>query len=87
MRISIAHGGRYEKRINGVLPLQKLSLKCGESKYNEAAQYIFENAGKHFDPLLVTHFKKIHHAFDKIWQTLKDEREEHSPYPVVRAVV
>ena len=73
--------------LTGVLPLQKLSLKCGESKYNEAAQYIFENAGKHFDPLLVTHFKKIHHAFDKIWQTLKDEQAEHSLTHEVRAVV
>ena len=58
-----------------------------ELSHDEAVQYIFENAGKHFDPLLVTHFKKIHHAFDRIWQTLKDEQEEHSPDSVPRAVV
>ena len=58
-----------------------------ELSHDEAVQYIFENAGKHFDPLLVTHFKKIHHAFDRIWQTLKDEEEEHSPDSVPRAVV
>ena len=61
-----------------------------ELSHDEAVQYIFENAGKHFDPLLVTPFKKIHHAFDRIWQTLKDEQdeqEEHSPDSVPRAVV
>ena len=58
-----------------------------EFSHDEAAQYIFDNAGKHFDPLLVTHFKKIHHAFDKIWQTLKDEQAEHSLTHEVRAVV
>ena len=58
-----------------------------ELSHDEAVQYIFDNAGKHFDPLLVTHFKKIHHAFDKIWQTLKDEQAEHSLTHEVRAVV
>ena len=48
-----------------------------ELSHDEAVQYIFENAGKHFDPLLVTHFKKIHHTFDRIWQTLKDDEAEH----------
>lgn len=48
-----------------------------ELSHDEAVQYIFDNAGKHFDPLLVMHFKKIHHAFDKIWQTLKDEQQGH----------
>ena len=58
-----------------------------ERSHDEAVQYIFENAGKHFDPLLVTHFKKIHHAFDRIWQTLKDDQDEHLSTAVAQAVV
>ena len=58
-----------------------------ELSHDEAVQYIFDNAGKHFDPLLVTHFKKIHHAFDKVWQTLKDEPKNRSPNSETRAVV
>ena len=53
--------------------------------HDETVQYIFDNAGKHFDPLLVTHFKKIHHAFDRVWQTLKDE-QEHSGEAASEAV-
>lgn len=55
--------------------------------HEESIQYIFENAGKHFDPLLVAHFKKIHRAFDEIWHTLEDEQEVHSPASESRAVV
>ena len=58
-----------------------------ERTHDYAVQYIFDNAGKHFDPLLVTHFKKIHHAFDKIWQTLKDEQRNHSPLHEMRILV
>ena len=58
-----------------------------ERTHDEAVQYIFENAGKHFDPLLVTHFKKIHHVFDKIWQNLKDEQHNHSPLHEMRILV
>ena len=55
--------------------------------HEETVQYIFENAGKHFDPLLVTHFKNIHHAFDKIWQTLKDEQDVRLDITDAQAVV
>ena len=55
--------------------------------HEETVQYIFENAGKHFDPLLVTHFKKIHHTFDRIWHTLKDDEAEHSNTEAAQAVV
>ena len=58
-----------------------------ERSHDEAVQYIFENAGKHFDPLLVTHFKKIHHAFDKVWQTLKDEQDEYPGTAIAQKVV
>lgn len=55
--------------------------------HDETVQYIFDNAGKHFDPLLVTHFKKIHHAFDKVWQTLKDEQDVRLDTTDAQAVV
>ena len=58
-----------------------------ELSHDEAIQYIFENAGKHFDPQLVAHFKDIHHVFNKVWQTLKDEDEGHSRASEDRAVV
>lgn len=58
-----------------------------ELSHNEAVQYIFDNAGKHFDPLLVMHFKKIHHAFDKVWQTLKDEQDEYPSTAIAQKVV
>ncbi|AIW88852.1 phosphohydrolase [Treponema sp. OMZ 838] len=58
-----------------------------ELSHDEAVQYIFENAGKHFDPQLVTYFKEIHHVFDKVWHTLKDDETEHSRVPEDRAVV
>ncbi|UTC51199.1 HD-GYP domain-containing protein [Treponema sp. OMZ 855] len=58
-----------------------------ELSHDEAVQYIFENAGKHFDPQLVAYFKEIHHAFDKVWHTLKDDETEQSRVPEDRAVV
>lgn len=48
--------------------------------HEETVQYILDNAGKHFDPFLVTCFKNIHRTFDKVWQSLKDESEEQ-PIP------
>ena len=58
-----------------------------ELSHNEAVQYIFDNAGKHFDTLLVMHFKKIHHVFDKVWQTLKDEQDEYPGTAIAQKVV
>ena len=55
--------------------------------HDETVQYIFDNAGKHFDPVLITHFKKIHHAFDRVWQTLKDEKDVHANIMDAQAVV
>ena len=55
--------------------------------HDETVQYIFDNTGKHFDPLLVMYFKKIHHVFDRIWQTLKDDQDEHLSTAVAQAVV
>lgn len=50
-----------------------------ERTHDETAAYIIENAGKHFDPQLIQYFKKIHPAFDKVWNEMKDVHpvEEH----------
>ena len=56
----------------------KRSYKDGLS-HEETVKYIIENAGKHFDPQLVEHFKKIHRGFNTVWKTLKDKQQERSP--------
>ncbi len=43
-----------------------------ERTHDETVDYIIENAGKHFDPQLIQYFKKIHPAFDKVWNEMKD---------------
>ncbi len=53
-----------------------------ERTHNETVNYIIENAGKHFDPQLVRFFEKIHPAFDKVWNSLKDEQQ---PTPIMQA--
>lgn len=44
-----------------------------ERTHDETVDYIIENAGKHFDPQLIQYFKKIHPAFDKVWNEMKDD--------------
>lgn len=55
----------------------KRSYKEGLS-HEETVQYIFENSGKHFDPLLVSYFRNIHRTFDTVWQSLQDEPDPHA---------
>lgn len=55
----------------------KRSYKEGWS-HEETVRYIFENGGKHFDPMLVSDFKNIHHTFDQAWQSLQDAPQEHA---------
>jgi len=50
-----------------------------ELSHEEAVRYIIDNAGKHFDPQLVEHFKKMHPAFNKVWNMMEDEQQESSP--------
>jgi len=40
--------------------------------HEQAKEYIISNAGKHFDPDLVSHFIKIHNRFESIYNELKD---------------
>lgn len=44
--------------------------------HEKTVQYIIRDSGKHFDPQLVYHFKKIHQTFDDIWNTLKDDSHQ-----------
>ena len=46
--------------------------------HEETVQYLFDNAGKHFDPQLIGYFKKIHHSFDKVWLAMQDEQQVYS---------
>ena len=57
-----------------------------ELSHKDAVTYIIENAGKHFDPQLIEHFKKIHREFDKVWNMMKDETAEQAPATEMQAV-
>lgn len=50
-----------------------------ERTHKETADYIIENAGKHFDPQLIEYFKNIHPAFDRVWNEMKDEHQKPVP--------
>ena len=50
-----------------------------ERTHAETVEYIIDNEGKHFDPQLIKYFKRIHPAFDKVWQEMKDEQHRAVP--------
>ncbi|MEL3901217.1 MAG: HD-GYP domain-containing protein [Treponema phagedenis] len=43
--------------------------------HEDTIQYIIQDSGKHFDPNLIEHFKKIHPAFNETWNNLKDDQD------------
>lgn len=44
--------------------------------HEQTVEYILDDAGKHFDPTLVEHFKIQHNAFNEIWDKMQDDLQQ-----------